>query len=94
MVVRRSCRRGARRSFSWVRDVVGAMLALIAHPKAHGEVFNIGHTEENSIYNLAVLVKQMTGSASCLMSLPPGPHEVRPDQVGSTLLEHSIASDA
>jgi UDP-glucose 4-epimerase len=53
-----------RRSFTWVGDVVGAMLALITHPKAHGEVFNIGHTKEISIYELAVLVKQMTGSAS------------------------------
>jgi UDP-glucose 4-epimerase len=34
-----------RRSFTWVGDVVGAMLALIEHPKAYGEVFNIGHTK-------------------------------------------------
>ncbi len=40
------------------------MLALIAHPQAHGEVFNIGHTNEVSIYELTVLVKLMTGSAS------------------------------
>jgi UDP-glucose 4-epimerase len=31
-----------RWSFTWVGDVVGAMLDLIAHPKAYGEVFNIG----------------------------------------------------
>jgi nucleoside-diphosphate-sugar epimerase len=36
-----------------VGDVVGAMLVLIAHRKAHGEVFNIGHTKEISIYELA-----------------------------------------
>jgi UDP-glucose 4-epimerase len=53
-----------RRSFTWVGDVVDAMPALIEHPKAHGEVFNIGHTKEISIYDLAVLVKRMTGSAS------------------------------
>jgi UDP-glucose 4-epimerase len=58
------------RSFTWVGDVVGAMLALIAHPQAHGEVFNIGHTEEISIYELAVLVKQMTGSASEIVLVP------------------------
>ena len=50
--------------------MVGAMLALIAHPQAHGEVFNIGHTKEISIYNLAVLVKQMTGSASEIGLVP------------------------
>ena len=50
--------------------MVGAMLALIAHPKAHGEVFNIGHTEEISIYDLAVLVKQMTDSASEIVLMP------------------------
>ena len=59
-----------RRSFTWVGDVVGAMLALIAQPKAHGEVFNIGHTEEISIYELAVLVKQMTGSTSDIVLVP------------------------
>jgi UDP-glucose 4-epimerase len=59
-----------RRSFTWVGDVVGAMLALIAHPQAHGEVFNIGHTKEISIYELAMLVKQMTGSASEIVLVP------------------------
>jgi UDP-glucose 4-epimerase len=53
-----------RRSFTWVGDVIGAMLALIEHPKAYGEVFNIGHTKEISIYDLAALVKRMTGSPS------------------------------
>jgi UDP-glucose 4-epimerase len=59
-----------RRSFTWVGDVVGAMLALIAHPKAYGEVFNIGHTAEISIYDLAVLVKRMTCSASEIILVP------------------------
>jgi UDP-glucose 4-epimerase len=53
-----------RRSFTWVGDVVNAMIALIEHRQAHGEVFNIGHTKEISIYELAVLVKRMTGSES------------------------------
>jgi UDP-glucose 4-epimerase len=59
-----------RRSFTWVGDVVGAMLALIAHPKAAGEVFNIGHTREVSIHDLAVLVKRMTGSTSDIVLVP------------------------
>jgi UDP-glucose 4-epimerase len=52
-----------RRSFTWVGDVVNAMVALIQHRQAYGEVFNIGHTKEISIYELAVVVKTMTGSA-------------------------------
>ena len=59
-----------RRSFTWVGDVIGAMLALIEHPKAYGEVFNIGHTEEISIYDLAALVKQMTNSPSDIILVP------------------------
>lgn len=59
-----------RRSFTWVGDVIGAMLALIAHPQAYGEVFNIGHTKEISIYDLAVLVKEMTASASKITLVP------------------------
>ena len=59
-----------RRSFTWVGDVVGAMLALIANPQAHGEVFNIGHTKEISIYDLALLVKEMTASASEITLVP------------------------
>ena len=59
-----------RRSFTWVGDVIGAMLALIEHPKAYGEVFNIGHTKEISIHDLAVLVKQMTGSPSEIVLVP------------------------
>ncbi|MFN3929793.1 MAG: NAD-dependent epimerase/dehydratase family protein, partial [Thermoflexus sp.] len=46
-----------RRSFTWVGDVVKAMIALVQTPKAYGEVINIGHTKDISIYELAVLVK-------------------------------------
>jgi UDP-glucose 4-epimerase len=59
-----------RRSFTWVGDVTGAMLALVDHPKAYGEVFNIGHTKEISIYELAVIVKKLTGSASEIVFVP------------------------
>jgi UDP-glucose 4-epimerase len=59
-----------RRSFTWVGDVIGAMLALIEHPKAYGEVFNIGHTKEISIHDLAALVKRMTNSPSDIVLVP------------------------
>jgi UDP-glucose 4-epimerase len=59
-----------RRSFTWVGDVVNAMMALIEHPGAYGEVFNIGHTKEVRICELAALVKEMTGSRSEIRFVP------------------------
>jgi UDP-glucose 4-epimerase len=59
-----------RRSFTWVGDVVNAMIKLIQYPKAYGEVFNIGHTDEISIYELAELVKSMTESSSEIVFIP------------------------
>lgn len=58
------------RSFTWVRDVVDAMIKLIEHPGAYGEVFNVGHTKEISIYELAVLVKEITKSSSEIVFVP------------------------
>jgi UDP-glucose 4-epimerase len=59
-----------RRSFTWVGDVVGAMIKLIQHPSAYGEVFNVGHTKEISILDLAKLVKEMTHSSSEIVFVP------------------------
>lgn len=59
-----------RRSFTWVGDVVNALVRLIQHPAAYGEVFNIGHTDEISIYELAELVKAMTESRSDIVFIP------------------------
>jgi UDP-glucose 4-epimerase len=59
-----------RRSFTWVGDVVAALIKLIQQPEAYGEVFNIGHTDEISIYELAELVKAMTESRSDIVFIP------------------------
>jgi UDP-glucose 4-epimerase len=59
-----------RRSFTWVGDVVNAMMDLIVHPGAYGEVFNIGHSKDITIYELAILVKEMTGSRSQIRFVP------------------------
>ena len=53
-----------RRSFTWVEDVVQAMILLIQHPKAYGEIFNIGHTKDITIYDLVAMVKKMIASHS------------------------------
>lgn len=52
------------RSFAHVNDVVSAMVNLMNHPRAVGDVFNIGGEEEISINELAKKIKKMTGSNS------------------------------
>ena len=52
------------RSFTWVGDVVWAMMALINEPRAVGQVFNVGNGEEISIRDLASRVREMTDSRS------------------------------
>ncbi len=58
------------RSFTYVGDVVRALIALIEEPRAVGQVFNIGNGEEISINALAEKVKAMTGSASEIVRIP------------------------
>jgi UDP-glucose 4-epimerase len=58
------------RSFTYVGDVVKAMVALIDEPRAVGQVFNIGNGNEISIGDLAAKVKQMTGSSSEIVTVP------------------------
>jgi UDP-glucose 4-epimerase len=58
------------RSFTWVGDAVGAMISLSHHPKAVGEIFNIGSSTEISIRELAEMVKDITGSCSEIVFIP------------------------
>ncbi len=58
------------RSFTYVGDVVNAMVALIDEPRAVGQVFNVGNGREISIMELAVKVKAMTGSTSEIVRIP------------------------
>jgi len=59
-----------QRSFTWVGDVVEALIKIIHKPKAWGEVFNIGHRSETSILELANMVKKMTNSKSEILFVP------------------------
>ena len=47
------------RSFTYVADVVDALVKLAQEPRAIGEVFNIGNTEEVTIRDLAERVKRI-----------------------------------
>jgi len=58
------------RSFTYVADVVDALIRLAGEPRAVGEVFNIGNTEEVSIQALAERVRALTGSRSPIQLIP------------------------
>jgi UDP-glucose 4-epimerase len=58
------------RSFTYVGDVVRAMVALMDEPRAVGQVFNIGNGTEITIGDLAIKVKQLTESSSTIVRVP------------------------
>jgi len=58
------------RSFCFVGDVVDALLRLVAEPRAVGEVFNVGNTQEISIMALAEKVRDLTGGRSEIVTIP------------------------
>lgn len=58
------------RTFTHVKDAVRAILALVEHPKAFGEVFNVGGKEEIAIEDLASLVKEVVRSRSPIVYVP------------------------
>ena len=58
------------RCFTNVRDVVRALLALVATPSAAGEIFNIGQPSEIGILDLARRIVEVTGSASEIKLVP------------------------
>ncbi|HEY6187355.1 MAG TPA: GDP-mannose 4,6-dehydratase [Pyrinomonadaceae bacterium] len=58
------------RCFGYVGDVVGALIKLMDHEGAVGEVFNIGSNEEVSILELAERIKELTKSESEIVMVP------------------------
>ena len=58
------------RSFTYVGDVVDALVKLSNEPKAVGDVFNIGSTTEVAIQDLAERVKKLTKSVSPIVKVP------------------------
>ena len=58
------------RTFTYVKDVVAALMALMHTEEALGEVFNIGGTEEISIHALAEKIIQTAGSQSEVQLIP------------------------
>lgn len=60
------------RCFGYVGDVVKALVALMDHPDAIGNVYNIGSSEEISINALAERVRDLAGSQSEIVRIPYG----------------------
>ncbi len=58
------------RSFTYVKDLVRGIIALIDEPRAVGGIFNIGGDEEISINNLAERIKAITASSSPIVHVP------------------------
>lgn len=58
------------RCFCNVSDVTRALVELMNHPKAEGEIFNVGSTEEITILELAQRVKKQTASNSEIVLIP------------------------
>src|ERR687889_1783810 len=58
------------RSFTYVGDVVDALVALAHEPRAIGQVFNVGNTGEVTITDLAARVRALTGSQSPIDYVP------------------------
>jgi UDP-glucose 4-epimerase len=58
------------RSFTYVGDVVAALMKLMVEPRAIGQVFNLGNNEEVTIRSLAERIKTSTGSNSPIRIIP------------------------
>ena len=58
------------RSFTHISDAVEALIALMSEPRAVGQVVNVGNTEEVTIKELALMVKDMSGSVSDIEYIP------------------------
>lgn len=58
------------RSFTYVTDVVKAIVALANHPKAVGEIFNLGSEEGITITDLAKRIKELANSRSEIIFVP------------------------
>ena len=58
------------RCFSYVGDVVPAMVRIAEHPESRGQAFNLGGSSEVSIMNLARRITEVLGSNSPIQLIP------------------------
>ena len=58
------------RCFTFVADTVEFIIRLSKLPEAEGQIFNVGNNQEISIGDLAIKVREMTGSNSDIEEIP------------------------
>jgi UDP-glucose 4-epimerase len=58
------------RCFCHVADIVDALLRVLDNRRAVGSVFNVGSTEEITIFDLAKVIVEKTGSSSEIQLVP------------------------
>jgi len=58
------------RCFTYIGDIINALIALSENEKAVGDVFNVGSNQEISIRELAEKVLKLTGSSSEIKYVP------------------------
>jgi UDP-glucose 4-epimerase len=58
------------RCFLHVQDTVAALIKLVQHPEAEGQVFNVGSQEEVTIKQLAQRIIKITNSESKIIYIP------------------------
>ncbi len=58
------------RCFCYVEDTVRGIMLAAENKEAEGQVFNVGNDTEINIYDLALLIKQLTGSSSEVLLTP------------------------
>ncbi|MFH1502689.1 MAG: GDP-mannose 4,6-dehydratase [Candidatus Eisenbacteria bacterium] len=58
------------RCFCDVSDVIRGVLGLVEEPRANGEVFNLGSSEETTIEDLAKRILELTASGSTIERIP------------------------
>jgi dTDP-glucose 4,6-dehydratase/UDP-glucose 4-epimerase len=69
-----------RRDFNFVDDVVAAMLVAVSHPKALGQVYNLGSPEVINLKDLAALLVRIHGTGS--YEITPFPPERKAIDIG------------
>jgi len=65
------------RSFLYIDDLIDALIRILSANHISGEAFNIGSTDEISIYELAQMMIKMSDSKSNIRSLPAIPNDPR-----------------
>src|SRR5215467_8498467 len=58
------------RCLTHVSDAVGALMGLIEHPSAVGQVYNVGSSTEVTILEVAQRIKSLSGSDSRIVFVP------------------------